>query len=205
MSADALPYGARVVSRAQWGAAAPTGSMKAQPHPPTEAFIHWTGSSALYVKTAAQQAARMRAYQRYHQIDNGWSDLGYHYVVFQPTAKAAPGAAEHLPSGLGTRPHGTRALEGAIFAGRLASKVPAAQMAHNAGTLAICVDAGPGDPIKRRTLYLIETLINAFPSIERVGGHSDVVRTGCPGDELYGWVDRIAAATGRKRYPRAAR
>ncbi|HMJ97613.1 MAG TPA: hypothetical protein VK486_17325, partial [Thermoleophilaceae bacterium] len=80
--------------------------------------------------------------------------------------------------------------------GRSHRKVPAAQLNHNRGTLAICVVAGPLDTITSRTRYVIERVLMLHPSVRTLGGHRDVVATSCPGEHLYHAIPRIARAAG---------
>jgi hypothetical protein len=147
---------------------------------PIEAFIHYSYDFSVgRFDTLAEQEAKMREIQRYHMDNNGWSDIGYAFVVFQP--------------------YGTLRRARA-FQGRPTKYVPAAQANHNTRTLPICVVAGPDNEIKRNTRYVIEQLINRYPSVKVVGGHRDVVATSCPGDKLYAQIPTIARATGRKVY-----
>lgn len=200
MPSDNLPAGTDLVTRRQWGALPPSGAMATQ-HAPTEAFVHYSDSSdAEALVTGQQRATAVRQIQRFHMHDRGWSDIGYHYVVFQPAY--GPIAEPHGPD-TKVRDHvlaGAAAHSGSTFKGRVATAVPAAQAGHNTGTLAICVYAGPGDPIRRRTLFLIESIIFRYPTLRTVGAHRDVTATDCPGAELFSLIPRIAKATHLRRY-----
>lgn len=168
----------RVIPRGEWKARAPRSAMADQA-PPTEAFLHYSDSSdAARIDTDAEAAAAVRSIQRFHIEGRGWSDVAYHYLAVQ-----LQGRGETL-----------------LFAGRNPRKVPAAQGGHNAGTLAICVYAGPLDTITRRTLYVVEEVLRKHPQLRTLGGHRDVTATACPGDELYATIPRIARATGLAVY-----
>lgn len=165
-----------IVSRTRWGAAKP--KPMTDGNRPTECFIHHSENAhAKTVDTFDEQSAAVRGIQDFHMgPDRGWSDIGYHYVVFQ------------------TKPR--------VFQGRSWFYVPAAQQDHNAGTLAICVYGdGRREEIAPHTRFLIEQIIGRHPSILTIGGHRDVVSTVCPGDHFYSAIPRIARACGIRQYP----
>jgi uncharacterized protein with LGFP repeats len=69
-----------IISRAQWGADESIRT-EAPSYRPTVrvGFVHHTASSNDY--TADQAAAVMRGIYAYHVKSNGWSDIGYNYLV----------------------------------------------------------------------------------------------------------------------------
>lgn len=164
-----------VYTRNEWHARTPR-AMAVQDKP-LEAFIHHSDDPHGDAwNTIAEQEAKMRAIQNYHMDDpaHGWSDIAYHYVVFQPNRSHASAHA---------------------YEGRKAIFVPAAQLDHNARTLAICVVGdGSREIMQRNTRFVIEQLIQRHPSVHKIGGHRDVVSTTCPGDKFYSAVPRIADA-----------
>lgn len=175
-----------VFEREDWGAA--DGLTMARQALPTEAFLHHGAESdAEQVDHFEEQCQKMRATQNYHMEIRGWSDIAYHYVVFQP---------------YGNIPY-TR-----IFEGRYVKWVPAAQEGHNSGTAAICVYGNftNDDFVKANTRHAIRKLLTELPSmtglgkVRTLGGHRDVVQTECPGDTLYAQIDRIISGTDIKRY-----
>ena len=69
--------GPTIITRSQWGAASYRGSPgygSVQ-----MAFVHHTVSLNTYTK--AESPAVVRGIQRYHQSSNGWSDIGYNFLV----------------------------------------------------------------------------------------------------------------------------
>jgi hypothetical protein len=180
-----------VLERHDWNARKP-GGMTAQPHAPTEAFIHHGAekdADARSITTLDKVKSATRGIQAFHMgPERGWSDIGYHYVVFQPHGK----------------------LEHAVVAeARMVRYVPAAQQGHNTGTLAVCVygTIDSGDKLQDNTVYAIAQLIGGRRSnltgatnIKTVGGHRDVTDTECPGATLYGALDRIARDAGVRRH-----
>jgi hypothetical protein len=169
-----------IYDRERWRARAPR-PMTRQ-NLPREAFIHHSDESdADHLIDLARQSQRMRAIQAFHMgPERGWSDIGYHYVVFQPYGKL-----NHAR----------------IFEGRRAGFVPAAQLGHNTGTLAICIVGNlDDDPVKPATRETIEQLLKLFPSVKTLGGHRDVTSTTCPGKHGYAAVPELAHAAGLKTY-----
>jgi hypothetical protein len=152
---------------------------------PREGFIHHGAElNASDIDDLNEQAAAMRAIQNQHMdtdqlAHGGASDIAYHYVVFQP-----------FHAGVHAR----------IFEGRPVHHVPAAQLNHNTGTLAICVygDFEHHDTLKDNTRWAIECLLTRKPQktgaghVVTLGGHRDVVDTACPGDTLYAAIPTIA-------------
>ena len=170
----------RIYKRAEWRAR-PARPMTPQ-QAPREAFIHYTDDVQVSRwDTLAKQKDKMRQIQSFHMDGRGWSDIAYHYVVFQPYGSLR---------------------RARVFQGRVSGYVPAAQEGHNTGTIAICVVAGPGVKIKRNTRYAIEQVIRRHPSLRTVGGHRDVVATSCPGDDLYAQIPTIARAARVRVYKR---
>lgn len=86
-----------VVSRSAWGARDP-GKVCGDNHTPDRVAIHHTAGSS----GASDPAAVMRQIQAYHIDNNGWCDVGYHFVVsydgtaFEGRASAARTSAHVL-------------------------------------------------------------------------------------------------------------
>ena len=176
----------RVYTREDWGAR-PAKSMSPQ-FPPREAFIHYDSTpDAEQVRTLKEQKRAMREIQYYHQVNNGWSDIGYHFVIFQPYGNIKYAR---------------------VFEARPVKCVPAAQAGHNSGTLAIQVYAGPGDKLKTSTEWaIIQLLREDFANrVRTLGGHRDVVSTACPGDVICRRIPELARRHDRsseiRRQPR---
>lgn len=180
----------QVHERGDWHARQPQGVM-AQQRNPSQAFIHHGAESdreARSVTTQAQVFAAMREVQAFHMDTRGWSDIAYHYVVFQP--------------------HGDLKYAH-ICEGRLVHNVPAAQLNHNTGTFAVCVfgTIGKNDPLHDSTREALAALLGGAHAdktgaggVRVVGGHRDVVQTDCPGDTLYAAITHIAHDAGIGRF-----
>lgn len=164
-----------IYSRAEWGARTP------RPMSPqgviTEAFIHHSsGEDGKNFNTLTKQKAHVRQIQDYHMDNNGWSDIGYAFMVFQWV-----GLRDLRP-------------EPRVFACRDTHFLPAAQLGHNSNTLPICI-VGNGDKetLTPQTIALLAQLIKHYPHISpsSVLGHRDKVSTSCPGSEFYRQIPLI--------------
>jgi hypothetical protein len=151
--------------------------------PPQQAFIHHGDESdANRINTGAEMRQAMRGIQAFHMATRGWSDIAYHYVVFQHQAGQEKGAH--------------------VFHGRDPGHVPAAQLGHNTNTLAICVYGDfTKDGVHPGTIEAITAILDHHPALLTVGGHRDVTQTTCPGSHLYAALDKIAHAANLRRYP----
>jgi hypothetical protein len=184
MAVHDLGHGVRLWTREEWSAADPGDMLRNKKL--LEAFVHHTtNANAKSIDSLAEQKAAMRATQNFHMDHNGWADIGYAFVVFQP--------------------HG--GLENArVFQGRETRYVPAAQANHNAGTVPICVYGNyESEPVKPETVTAICRVIywvqrHHRKSLVTVGGHRDVGQTQCPGGNLYAELDEIARRTGLRRF-----
>lgn len=176
----------RFYSRDDWHAAKPQPTMSQTLNSVTEVFIHHSDdTNAEVVNSLPVQKTAMQRTQQFHMKTRGWSDIAYHFVVFQE--------------------YGSIPLA-RVFAGRALSAVPAAQLDHNVGTLAICVYGNfETDLVKPSTRFAIEETINharklGMHNLHKLGGHRDVVATSCPGKNLYSQLPRIAQVINLQLY-----
>lgn len=110
----------------------------------------------------------MRDLQRGH-FANGWSDIGYSHVLF-PNPEGVP----------------------RIYTARGAQYVPAAQLNHNEGTIAIMVYMGAEDMVHESTKARLRSYVRWVDDYTgrtvAVRGHGEVFGTECPGPDLRAWV-----------------
>lgn len=168
-----MPYkldGLTVYSRGDWGVGPSRASVDStRKH---TYVVHHSAFNGERIDTLAEQKATMRSMYDFHTgPQRGWDDIGYSFVIFQPTR---PGAA------------------GRIFEGRGLKRLPAAQGGANTGTVAVCVvqmseGIKDGTVTRLKSLYVRTTCAN-------VKGHRDFGGTDCPGDGLYKVLSRIRAA-----------
>jgi hypothetical protein len=163
----------RLFGRNTWGAAASRGPMEPI-GPITRITIH---HSAVLARSDGQKAtaASIRSIQRYHMKSNGWSDLGYHYLV-DP--------------------------EGRVWEGRPARWQGAHTGGQNPGNLGICllgnfVPNASGQSPTRAQLATLENLVQALLAQHRlpvgaVKTHGELASTTeCPGARLQREVDEM--------------
>lgn len=167
----------RIVSRKDWGARPPKARTSHTLTASARLFFHWSAGQGRDITSKAKQAMAMRAIQRLHMDERGWSDIAYSYVVFQPY-------------GLLKRVR--------IFEARSFGYVPAAQEGHNTGNGAVCVVMAPGESLKPATKRKLRALYARFPG-NSVSGHRDVNSTSCPGDLIYAEVQRMKSDPPRKK------
>jgi len=103
--------------------------------------------------------------RNWHTINNGWSDIGYHFVI---------------------------TLDGMVHRGRPINRVGAHVRGRNTGTIGVCYVGGvPNDgkmtPKDTRTPEqkvalekLLVDLLDANPEISRISGHRDYAAKACP-------------------------
>lgn len=169
--------------RDDWAARRPADDMASQGWDAHEAFLHHTADSPKY-RDLDDQKRLMRGYQDFHMDTRKWSDIAYHFVVFEGFTTAA----------------GTE-IPARVFQGRERCYVPAAQEGHNRGTLAVCIVGNyEQDFLHANTRYAVEVLLNRYDDLRTLGGHRDVFGTSCPGRNVMRYLPRIAEVCGLRVY-----
>lgn len=119
-----------------------------------------------------QQVAEVR---RWHVEENGWSDVGYHYLVGR---------------------------NGKTFEGREIRRIGAHTKGHNANSIGIMLFGGKGSSADDnfRDNYtqeqnnalrkLIAELRQQYPTITKVSGHNEYAARACPGFSVTRWYNR---------------
>lgn len=156
--------------RDAWRAAAPTGPFSE--HTIDRMTVHHT-ARVLRDNSLAPDA--VLGHQRFHQLDRGWSDIAYHFIVdldgnvyeCRPTTAAGDTGTNYDPTG-----HFLVCAEGNF------SDQPLPDAMRNA-----LVDV----------LAWASTEFGAAP--ETIRGHRDVASTTCPGDNLYTLIESGEMAT----------
>ena len=153
-----------LITRADWGAAAPRGTGNPLGKPKGVA-VHWEGP-AMGTRPHDECAAKVRGIQAFHQDARGWSDIAYNFIV-----------CEH----------------GGVFEGRGVNRGSAANGSTQANLdyHAICAMVGEGDAqpqplldgIKEARQICLDAGVGTA-----VVGHRDLYQTACPGDSLYAEV-----------------
>jgi N-acetylmuramoyl-L-alanine amidase len=124
-------------------------------------------------------AAQVAEIKRWHVVDNGWSDIGYHYVIGR---------------------------DGECKRGRKVDKSGAFEPKVNANGIGVCLVGGYGSnatddfakhytPEQDATLRkLIAILQKQHPGIRKITGHNDYSSKACPGFKVQRWLAGAAPA-----------
>lgn len=161
-----------ILSRATWGARAPRSTPVRVPlSQRTATCVHWDGSSTITVRTQADACVVMRRDQNYHMDSNGWSDIGYNYLVI-----SAPGFA----------------VDGLILEGRGRDIQGAHCTGKNTPWIGVQVAVGgkqiASEAARESVRWLHDGFVKAKGHSMGMVGHRDGLATQCPGDVLYKWV-----------------
>lgn len=120
-------------------------------------------------RPGSEKVAEIR---RWHVQDNGWSDIGYHFLIDR---------------------------DGRFYRGRPEQTAGAFEPKVNARAIGICLIGGFGSnaddsfgknytPKQEATLVsLIKAMQDKYPSIERITGHNDYAQKACPGFKVGPW------------------
>jgi len=162
-------------SRKTWRARSP--KVGYEYSPVNTLVIHHSAGSGLGIDTVSEQCAALRSIQNFHMDTQGWNDIGYNLICFQPRG---------------------RLKRARLYWGRPARAIPAAQAGHNTGTIALCVvaDDEPISYLTKRRIIKAAKALKKNHGIRYLRGHRDYNATSCPGDHLYRLIPEIRRATG---------
>lgn len=152
-----------IVSRSAWGARPSRGIAHTTWSSRTEFVVHYSEGPT---------TQSVRSIQDHHMDGNGWSDIGYNFLVD---------------------------VRGTAYEGRGWLGIGAHATGHNTSGIGVCFIGRDGDatPEAKATIRALYDEAN-----ERKGrrltpkGHRDVNPTSCPGDELHSWVHNGMPASG---------
>jgi hypothetical protein len=160
----------KLVSRSQWGARAYRTPNGATPYGRARRGVklHYLGT-AYSDRPHEQCAAYVRQLQAQHMDGNGWSDIGYSFVV---------------------------CTHGYVYEGRGLKRRNSANgnTTLNDQDYAVCLLVGSSGLTKPTSAQLngardaIEYCRKSGPAGSWLGGHRDGYATACPGDTVYAWV-----------------
>ena len=195
-------------TRAEWLADESLMTWAPEFHPAQVMTVHHTATS----NGDTDPAATVRAIYEYHAVDNGWGDIGYHYLVDQygVVYEGRYSGSESAPCATGGK--------GADFAhestaGDAAVVTAAHTGGSNSGNVGVALlgdftyhRAKENTPTSAATASLEDVLVelsfrHAIPAdktltytnpvtheqkvVDAVSGHRDWKATECPGDNLY--------------------
>jgi len=122
-------------------------------------------------ETLAQKVHEIR---RWHVVDRGWKDIGYHYVIDR---------------------------DGEIAQGRAETTIGAHTAGHNRGTIGICLLGGFGSsetdqfsdhftPAQDQAVRDLISDIQSRTLIKKISGHNEYAAKACPGFNVTRWLAR---------------
>lgn len=128
---------------------------------------------SIHIHHSGTEMGNAVAFDTYHRVHNGWSGVGYHFVILNGKVNR-----EVIPL-----------LDGQIEVGRPLSKTPASVKNHNMGAIAICLI---GDEVftapQIRSLYkLLNDLMRRYNiPYTNIVGHREIADkpTSCPGFDV---------------------
>lgn len=168
----------KLVSRSQWGARAYRTPNGATPYsrPRRGVKLHYLGT-AYSDRPHDKCAAYVRQLQAQHMDGNGWSDIGYSFLV---------------------------CTHGYVYEGRGLKRRNSANgnTTLNEQDYAVCLLVGssgltkPTDDQLHGARDAIDYCRSEGPAGTWLGGHRDGFATACPGDAVYAWVKKGAPRPG---------
>lgn len=135
-------------------------------------FVHCSATRPDWMDGQGAQRKRDEI-DRWHK-QNGWSGIGYHFVIDR---------------------------DGEIAAGRPVDQVGAHVKGHNTNSIGVCLIGGFGSNENDRFTdhytsdqavalrNLIDRLKREYPSIKHVRGHNEVAAKACPGFNVARWME----------------
>lgn len=185
-----------IVPRSAWGADA-TIRRGTPDYAPSVRFaiVHHTAGPNDY--SPSQAAAIMRGIQTYHVKSNGWSDIGYNFLVdrYGTVYEGRYGGIDRNVIGAHARGFNTGSVGVAVIGTFSNAEVPAAASRSLEKLLAWRLDLAHVDP--QASVSVIsggsERYLPGVPvTLRVVSGHRDTGLTICPGDTLYAKLGAIA-------------
>jgi hypothetical protein len=145
--------------------------------PINEIIVHCTATRPewMWNKPTSEKVAEVR---RWHVVDNGWKDIGYHFLIDR---------------------------DGTVAKGRPIEQIGAHTMDHNAGTIGISLFGGYGSAangkfedsfteLQNAALHALIVRLMAIYKIAKVSGHNQYAAKACPGFYVPGWFGKSSSA-----------
>ncbi|MFT3980852.1 MAG: peptidoglycan recognition family protein [Ferruginibacter sp.] len=173
-----MPAGMSIISREEWGAAAPV--MKMSTHVPKQITIHHTAVKQNFNRTlrnklkALQKFSMERSPLSDGRIKEPWADIPYHFYID---------------------------VNGTIAEGRELQYVGDSNTPYDPTGHALIVLEGNfnEEQLTEKQSASLEKLVVAIAkqyhiSPDKISGHKDHASTGCPGDHLYALIPHLKQA-----------
>lgn len=149
--------------------------------PINEIIIHCTATRPDWDKDQTPQE-KLAVIRRWH-LDRGWSDIGYHFVIFR---------------------------DGTVLTGRPIEKVGAHVKGHNRGTIGVSLEGGFGsattdsfsDHFTEEQERALKDLLKDLQSkydIDKITGHNQYAAKACPGFDVPTWLGNKTPSKPREK------
>ncbi len=206
-SAHAAELQPEILTRAQWGAdesirrGSPSYSSTVK-----AGFVHHTVNANTYAMSDVP--ALLRGIYAYHVQSNGWSDIGYNFVIdrFGRTWEGRYGGITRAVIGAHTGGFNTDTFAASLLG--TYSTTPPPQVTLNALESLFAWKLGLfyRDPLGKVTLRsagggTARYAAGTYHVFDVVSGHRDAGYTSCPGDATYARMDEIRSAIASKLGP----
>ena len=193
-----------IITRAQWGAdesirrGSPSYNATVK-----VGFVHHTASSNNY--TPEQAAAMVRGIYAYHVKSNGWSDIGYNYLVdrYGRAYEGRAGGLDRFVVGAHTGGFNSDSFAVSLLGdfSTVAPSTPTVGMLTD--LLSWKLGTAYRDPLAQTVLTSAgggtsKYKAGARATFDVVSGHRDAGNTSCPGATTYARMDMIRAQTAAK-------
>lgn len=140
-------------------------------HPVREIVVHCSDTAPDWYQGMSAQAKRGEI-RRWHVQENGWRDIGYHWLIDR---------------------------DGTLLTGRLETEIGAGVAGHNQGVIHICLIGGRGGnerdrfskhftPAQDRTVRDLIDAIGMRTQVQRVSGHNEHAAKACPCFNVKTWL-----------------
>jgi len=139
-----------------------------------EIIVHCTATRPNWWENRSAEE-KVREVRDWHVSGNGWSDIGYHWLID---------------------------TDGTVVAGRPEDKAGAHCRGHNSNSIGIALFGGHGStktdrfednftPAQDKALRrLIADLHGRYPTIQKVSGHNEYANKACPGFQVKPWLEK---------------
>ena len=184
----------RIYTRGEWGARSPR-SAWSYATPVTHLAIHYTASTSDgNADTWSECAAAIRGIQNYHMNVNGWSDVGYGYLIC-PTGAIFQGREDNNDASdvIGAHDSYNRRSASASGLGYFHppyNQTPPSAMLDGFAELFAWIAGRRGIDPSGSSYYAARGL-----TISNIYGHRQVISTSCPGNGLYARKGEIIQRT----------
>ncbi|WP_179862193.1 DUF4623 domain-containing protein [Longibacter salinarum] len=183
----------RIYTRSEWGAQAPSGGYRY--YTADHLGMHHSASTSDgNADTWSECAAAVRGIQDFHMYTNGWTDIGYNYVVCQ-TGHIFQGREDGDDGSDIVGAHdgantGSVGVDGLGYFHAPYDQTPTNAMLDGFAELfAWIADRRGIDPSSASYYY------GYGGTVDNVYGHRDVSATACPGDNLYTEIPTVISKT----------